>query len=40
MFDADGTVWLAGIPSRGDLQRLKLLLESQGTYLVTTEARA
>lgn len=40
MFDADGTVWLTGIPNRGDLQRLKLLLESQGTYVVTTEARA
>jgi anaerobic ribonucleoside-triphosphate reductase activating protein len=40
MFDADGQVWLAGIPSRGDMTRLQLILESQGTYVKTTEARA
>lgn len=40
MFDDDGEVWLAGIPSRGDMTRLQLILESQGTYLRTTEARS
>ncbi|TFZ08945.1 4Fe-4S single cluster domain-containing protein [Ramlibacter humi] len=40
MFDEDGAVWLAGIPSRGDMARLQLLLEGEGTYLRTTEARA
>jgi anaerobic ribonucleoside-triphosphate reductase activating protein len=40
MFDAEGVVWLAGIPSRGDMTRLKLLLEAEGTYMRTTEAKA
>jgi anaerobic ribonucleoside-triphosphate reductase activating protein len=40
MFDANGEIWLAGIPGRGDLGRLRSLLERQGTYLKTTEARA
>lgn len=40
MFDADGVVWLAGIPSRGDMGRLRQLLQEQGTYLNTTEARS
>lgn len=40
MFDGDGKVWLAGIPSRGDMARLQLILENQGTYLRTTEARS
>ncbi len=40
MFDEDGAVWLAGIPSRGDMARLQLLLEGEGTYLRTTETRA
>lgn len=39
MFDADGAVWLAGIPSRGDMAKLQLIVEGQGTYLRTTEAR-
>lgn len=30
MFDDDGTVWLAGIPRRGDIGRLQRLLEAQG----------
>jgi anaerobic ribonucleoside-triphosphate reductase activating protein len=38
MFDADGSAWLAGIPARGDLQRLTLLLNSQGHQAQTTEA--
>ncbi|MDD3352019.1 4Fe-4S single cluster domain-containing protein [Zoogloea sp.] len=40
MFDANGEVWLAGIPRRGDISRLQLILENQGTYLRTTEARS
>lgn len=40
MFDGDGEVWLAGIPSRGDMARLQLILENQGTYVRTTEARS
>ena len=39
MFDEDGIVWLAGIPGRGDMARLQRLLEEQGTYLRTTEAK-
>lgn len=39
MFEDDGVVWLAGIPSRGDMAKLRLLLEHEGTYLRTTEAR-
>lgn len=30
MFDADGSVWMAGIPRRGDLPRLQAILASQG----------
>jgi anaerobic ribonucleoside-triphosphate reductase activating protein len=40
MFDRSGEVWFAGIPSRGDMQRLKSVLAAQGTSLTTTEARA
>lgn len=40
MFDEDGVVWLAGIPGRGDMARLQVLLEEKGTYLRTTEAKA
>lgn len=40
MFDVGGEVWLAGIPSRGDMARLQLILENQGTYLRTTEAHS
>lgn len=39
MFDEGGAVWLAGIPSRGDMAKLQLILEGEGTYLRTTEAR-
>lgn len=38
MFDAGGAVWLAGIPLRGDMAKLRLILEGQGTYLRTSEA--
>lgn len=39
MFDEDGVVWMAGIPNRGDMVRLQVLLEEKGTYLRTTEAK-
>lgn len=39
MFDADGAVWLAGIPSRGDIAKLRQMLGDEGTYVTTTEAR-
>lgn len=39
MFDSNGAVWLAGIPSRGDMSKLQLILEGEGTYMRTTEAR-
>jgi anaerobic ribonucleoside-triphosphate reductase activating protein len=34
---ADGEIFMAGIPARGDLAKLRLLLESQGHELNTTE---
>lgn len=37
MFDEDGSVWFAGIPSRGDFQRLRDLLDSEG-HLVQISA--
>jgi anaerobic ribonucleoside-triphosphate reductase activating protein len=37
MFDSDGTVWLAGIPRRGDLQRLAARLREAGHVIATTE---
>lgn len=40
MFDDDGSVWLAGIPSRGDFQRLRELLTGQGHYVRTSAAKA
>lgn len=40
MLDDSGTVWLAGIPSRGDMQRLQALLQAQGHSSHTTEAPA
>jgi anaerobic ribonucleoside-triphosphate reductase activating protein len=39
LFDEDGTVWMAGIPYRGDLQRLAVLLSDGGHTASTTEAR-
>jgi anaerobic ribonucleoside-triphosphate reductase activating protein len=38
MVDDDGTVWLAGIPRRHDLKRLKALLGAAGLECSTTEA--
>lgn len=37
MVDEDGTAWMAGIPRRGDLERLQGLLAAQGTASRTTE---
>jgi anaerobic ribonucleoside-triphosphate reductase activating protein len=39
MFDEDGSVWLAGIPQRGDMERLQVLMREQGHKIHTTEAR-
>lgn len=36
MFDGDGTVWLAGIPRPGDMQRLRSILSVQGHEIRTT----
>lgn len=40
MFDADGMVWLAGIPRRGDMKRLQGMLAAQGDVITITEARS
>jgi anaerobic ribonucleoside-triphosphate reductase activating protein len=37
MFDAVGSAWLAGIPARHDLLRLKALLEAEGTSIALSE---
>jgi anaerobic ribonucleoside-triphosphate reductase activating protein len=37
MFDADGSAWLAGIPARHDLLRLKAMLEAEGAKVATSE---
>lgn len=37
MFDTDGAVWFAGIPRRGDLQRLASRLRKAGHIVATTE---
>jgi anaerobic ribonucleoside-triphosphate reductase activating protein len=37
MFDADGTVWFAGIPSRGDLARLRAALAAAGDHVSLSE---
>lgn len=37
MFDEGGTVWLAGIPRRGDFERLREELGRLGHHAVTTE---
>lgn len=38
MLDDQGVVWLAGIPSRGDMKRLQGLLRTQGHFSITSEA--
>ena len=37
MFDDDGAVWLAGIPRRGDFERLKEHLGRLGHRILTSE---
>ena len=37
MFDDDGAVWLAGIPRRGDFERLKARLGQLGHRIITSE---
>lgn len=37
MFDEDGTVWLAGIPARGDLLQLKRLLQAAGSDVAVSQ---
>jgi anaerobic ribonucleoside-triphosphate reductase activating protein len=37
MFDENGDVWLAGIPARGDFQRLRSILERDGSTLRISE---
>jgi anaerobic ribonucleoside-triphosphate reductase activating protein len=37
MFDADGGVWFAGIPARGDFDRLRQRLRASGHQLILTE---
>jgi anaerobic ribonucleoside-triphosphate reductase activating protein len=38
MFDADGTVWLAGIPRQDDMRRLRGVLEQAGHAITTSDA--
>jgi anaerobic ribonucleoside-triphosphate reductase activating protein len=41
MFDeATGEVWLVGIPRRGDLRRLAILLAARGHSITTSEDKA
>ncbi len=40
MMDDNGSAWIAGIPRRGDLTRLKDLLNAEGHTCSTTEAPA
>ena len=37
MFDDDGSVWLAGIPRRGDFERLRARLAARGHRIVVSE---
>lgn len=39
MFDQDGAVWFAGIPKRGDFQRLQELLTDQGHQVHISAAK-
>lgn len=40
MFDADGTVWFAGVPARGDLPRLRAVLAAAGHDVSISEGRS
>jgi anaerobic ribonucleoside-triphosphate reductase activating protein len=37
MMDDCGSIWMAGIPRKGDLERLRVMLEVEGTIIKTTE---
>jgi anaerobic ribonucleoside-triphosphate reductase activating protein len=37
MFEEDGPIWLAGIPGRNDMQRLKIILADDGHIVSTTQ---
>ncbi|ETI64277.1 radical SAM protein [Sphingobium sp. C100] len=38
MFDEDGDAWVAGIPARGDIGRLRRALASSGHHAITSDA--
>ena len=40
MFDADGGAWFAGIPARGDMQRLRRALNTEGHSLLLSDETA
>jgi len=40
MFDADGTVWLAGVPARDDIRRLREAMRALGHEVVFSEAKS
>lgn len=40
MFDADGTIWLAGIPARDDIRRLRDAMRALGHEVVFSEAKS
>ena len=37
MFEEEGAIWLAGIPRRDDMRRLKTILAKEGHAAVTTQ---
>ena len=37
MFDEAGAIWLAGIPKRDDMRRLKTILAEEGHFAITTQ---
>ncbi len=39
LMDDDGTAWMAGIPKRGDFEKLRSALAERGVTFQTTEDR-
>jgi anaerobic ribonucleoside-triphosphate reductase activating protein len=39
MADDEGRIWMAGIPRRGDMERLRALMEDEGVWIRTSEQR-
>ena len=37
MFDAEGGAWFAGVPARGDFQRLRTALKAQGHWVILSD---